>query len=137
MSAHVKAITIPVTRILEEYNAEVARQAQKVSKDVARDVANELKASSPRKAGNGGAYASGWAVKAEKGSVTRGGSATVYNAKMPGLTHLLEKGHVVLNQHGAPRRAGAKRRVEGTPHIAPAAARGEDEFVRRMREAVE
>lgn len=136
-SSDAGAISVAVSKILTEYSEDVAETAARVSKEVAKEVAQDLKATSPKAARNGGAYASGWAVKTEKSSMMRGGSSVVYNAKMPGLTHLLEKGHVVLNQHGAPRRAGAKRRVDGIPHIAPAAEKGAEEFERRMREAIE
>ena len=78
---------------------------------VAKTCRQEIRAASPRRTGH---YAKGWRVKETafpNGDVTE----TVYNAAAPGLTHLLEDGHVTVNG----------RRVAGKAHIAPAEQRAE------------
>ena len=57
--------------------------------------------------GGSGKYASGWASKVEDSRL--GAKAILYNAKVPGLPHLLEHGHA--------KRGGG--RVAGRIHIAP------------------
>lgn len=45
-----------------------------------------------------GDYRSGWSVRTKKSS--HGVEAIVFNKTKPGLTHLLEKSHVIRNQFG-------------------------------------
>lgn len=49
----------------------------------------------------GGKYSKGWAVKKESSLKGMFVSATIYNKSVPGLPHLLEKSHVIKNQHGS------------------------------------
>lgn len=74
-------------------------------KSVQKSTPAKLKERSPKKSGE---YASGWrAKKLDKGAVV------VYNAKQPGLTHLLENGHMIVNKKGS------YGRYNGVKHIAP------------------
>ena len=82
-----------------------------------------LKRNSPKRKGK--RYASGWRTKKLKSRLSV--SITVYNAKYPGLTHLLEKGHVVRNQHGGP-----YGRTKPQPHIAPAEELGIETFTEEL-----
>ena len=91
---------------LEEYKEMTDEVVQTAVDTVSKETKKIVQAGSPIKTGG---YQKGWAVKktsAKAGQV----SITVYNRKKPGLTHLLEKGHV--------KRGGG--RVAGQPHIAPA-----------------
>ena len=91
---------------LEEYKEMTDEVVQTAVDTVSKETKKIVQAGSPVQTGG---YQKGWAVKktsAKAGQV----SITVYNRKKPGLTHLLEKGHV--------KRGGG--RVAGQPHIAPA-----------------
>ena len=63
-----------------------------------------------------------------KTGVLKGDADTtvVYNKKMPGLTHLLENGHVIRNKKGTYGRVAARK------HIAPVAAWAEGDLVQRI-----
>lgn len=114
-----QSVEAQMEAILDKYKEVPKEVAEKCSKEAAKNAAQKLKAVSPRRPG-GGEYASGWSTKKiSKGYVT-------YNRKMPGLTHLLEKGHDVYN---------AKGRVGHAPahvHIAPVADEFEREYVRNV-----
>lgn len=121
-----KEIQAQIGKILEEYTDEVAVKVARIAESVARDVANDLRSTSPRGKGKRH-YADGWRVKRETVAGRRGtAAAIVYNATKPGLTSLLERGHVVRNQYGTYGRARA------IPHIGPAEERGNAEFLRRL-----
>lgn len=109
-------------RILDEYMDDVEETANKVINQVAKEAAQKLKDTSPRKTGK---YASGWTVK--KGKKL---NAVVYNATRPGLTHLLEESHPIRNQYGTWGRSTAR------PHIAPVREWAEEEVVKRIEEAL-
>lgn len=107
-----------LTRILDDYGDEVKNVARKDAKKAGRQTAKELKNVSPKDSGE---YASGWATKQVDED-----TVTVYNRKMPGLAHLLEKGHLIRNKKGTYGRAPAH------PHIAPVAERMEQEFIDKV-----
>ena len=102
-----KSIEEDITKILEDYIEDVEKIATRDIKRVASETARELKNSSPKKSGR---YASGWSVKTEKGAMDSA-HVIVYNRTKPGLTHLLEHGHLVRNKFGTYGRARA------IPHI--------------------
>ena len=83
--------TVQISAVLDEFNLKVNQVVQEVLPKVANDAAKQLKATSP---GNG-SYASGWRQKTTKTDYTI--EAVVYNAKKPGLPHLLENGHLLRN----------------------------------------
>ena len=94
--------------ILKEVAANIDEAIEEGLKVAPKLCTQQLRANSPKKSGD---YAKGWRIKREnKGLKT----ATVYNATMPGLTHLLEKGHVIRNKKGEYGRAPAH------PHMKPA-----------------
>ncbi len=73
-----------------------------------------------------GAYARGWSARRDpdgRGSYV----GHIYNKDLPGLPHLLEKGHAKVGGG----------RVEGREHIAPAAEDAFEDFERRVLKAVE
>ena len=104
-----------LTRILDEYGDEVKEVARKDAQKAGRDTAKDLRNVSPKKSGD---YASGWGTKQVDAD-----TVTVYNRKMPGLTHLLEKGHLIRNKKGTYGRAPAH------PHIAPVEAKQVQQFI--------
>lgn len=109
-----EGLTISIGKILESYSEEMKELTFRCAKQAADETRRLLKATSPRMTG---AYAGGWSVKKGKDSYT------VYN-KNPGLTHLLEKGHVTRN--------GTGRTYDPTPahpHISDAEIFGTERFV--------
>ena len=101
--------------ILDEYSDEVKEIARAEEDRAGKRTASELRSVSPK--GRKGKYASGWTKRR-----TDDDTVTVYNSKAPGLTHLLEKGHVIRNKKGYFGRAPAH------PHIKPVEAKENEKF---------
>ncbi len=117
MSANLVA---EVTAALTEYSAEVQKEIDAAAKEAAELTQRQLKENSPRKKTKGGKYARGWRIK--KQEVAGLVSYVVYNGTSPGLTHVLEHGHLARNQYGT------FGRVRAIPHIGPAAEAGIQRF---------
>lgn len=109
---------------LREYNVDLNEKIDRCAKQAASEAVKELKRTSPQGPGHT-TYKSGWASRKAK---EYGHGYEVYNAKRPGLTHLLENGHAIANQHGH-----YSDRVEARPHIKPA----EEHAVARFNELME
>lgn len=109
------SVTEQLTKILDDYSDKVKDIARKDAKKAGKQAAKELRNVSPEKSGE---YAKGWATKQVDED-----TVTVYNRKMPGLTHLLEKGHVVRNAKGVFGRAPAH------PHIAQVEKEQVEQFI--------
>lgn len=104
-----------IKRLLDEYGDEVLDVLEEEAQKVAKRAAKKLQETSPKQSGT---YAKGWTSKYDKTAKT----AIVYNAKKPGVAHLLE--------HGFQGRSGVHPAIV---HIAPVEEAANDEFV----EAVE
>lgn len=115
-------IAIEIGNLLEEYDLKGMRAVEAAAKEAAEVTARELQRTSPkRKSGKGkGRYAKGWRVKRMAAGTLV--SYVVYNGSNPGLTHVLEHGHVSRNQYGS------WGRVRAIPHIGPAAEAGIQRF---------
>lgn len=111
-----------VAKELAEYNQDVADGVKKEVKQVAKEMVQELKQTSPRDTGK---YAAGWREKTEFESA-EDIRERVYNAKKPQLTHLLEHGHA--KQNGG--------RVNGKPHIGPAEQEAEKKLTNGVKVVV-
>ena len=107
-----------MARIVKSYAAEERKDAGEAVKKTARKTVQRLKKTSPKKKGG---YSKGWRSKVEEG-IGAGSTAVIYNAKKPGLTHLLEKGYE--------KRDGGF--VRGIPHIEPAFRQAAEELERDM-----
>jgi len=99
------SITVQMEAILQACSKEVEDVYEEGAQLTAKESAQKLKASSPKKSGE---YASGWAVKKMDSK-----TYVVHNKIAPGLTHLLENGHVIKNKKGT------YGRVSGKKHIKP------------------
>lgn len=115
-----ESIEVQLTKILDEYEKLTKDTVDKSARKTARDAVQKLKNTSPKRPG-GGEYASGWATRKTKDGTT------VYNRRKPGLTHLLEKGHVIRNKYGTYGRTG------GNPHIEPVSEQSSREFEENIR----
>ena len=105
--------------ILDEYVDEVRDVSDACSSSASKKTAKRLKDTSARKTGE---YAKGWRSK-KTGDM----AYTTYNATMPGLTHLLERGHAIVNKKGY------YGRVAGDHKIEEAETWGIDEFESEIR----
>ncbi len=116
--------------ILSEFIDEEEEVIKQAFNEVANETAAKVRAKSPRDEGD---YADGWEVIEHVKTDAFGSSIsyTVGNPEHYQLTHLLEKGHAVKNQYGAPVRG--KARVRGRRHIKPAEQWGINELVERLK----
>lgn len=106
---------------LEEYSAEVSEAVKETVKAEARACKKEIVERSPVRFGH---YKKGWRVSTLYDGP--GGVRVSVNNKEYQLTHLLENGHA--NVKGG--------RVDGIPHIAPAAERVRRELPEKLRKAI-
>lgn len=107
---------------LASYSQDVTDGVKKEVKQVAQEMVQELKRTSPKDTGK---YAAGWREKTEFENA-EDIRERVYNAKKPQLTHLLEYGHA--KQNGG--------RVEGKPHIRPAEQEAEKKLANGVKVVV-
>lgn len=118
----IDGLAAAVAKELAEYSQDVADGVKKEVKQVAKEMVQDLKQTSPRDSGE---YASGWREKTEFESA-EDIRERVYNAKKPQLTHLLEYGHA--KQNGG--------RVNGKPHIGPAEQAAEKKLTNGVKVVV-
>lgn len=95
---------LDINDILNEYSEDIQVAITESAEKVAKEGADRLKTSSPKRTGK---YAKGWRVKTTKGQGFI--NCVVYNATNYQLTHLLEKSHLTRN--------GGKTKPQ--VHIAP------------------
>ena len=115
-----------VSEILDTYKLDVVKATNAAARESAKLVVKQLKTNSPKRKGKGGGkYRRGWRVtKRQYGTLT---SYIVHNGSCPGLTQLLENGHVSRNQ------CGSYGRVRAIKHIGPAADAGIQRFELSIR----
>lgn len=121
-SVNIDGLADAILKELEAYSEEVTEAIKKDVKKVAKDCAKEIKGSSPKDSGE---YSKGWKTKVayESHNDIR---VVVYNAKKPGLAHLLEYGHAKVNGG----------RVDGKAHIRPAELNAEKQLLGRVRVSI-
>lgn len=102
-----------VQEVVNEYGQDVKADAQKICAQIAPEIVNRLKTTSPRSNIAHNHYADSWTYTM---NTDRYGTikVTVYNEKHYQLTHLLENGHEII-AHG--KHIG---RYKGVKHIKPA-----------------
>lgn len=99
-----ETISVQLQQIANEYQIKVQTVSRNACKKVAQKLGRTLRSTSPRKTGE---YASGWGVKVQDSD-----TYIVHNKKKPGLTHLLENGHMSANQYGVYGRVPAYKHIE-------------------------
>ncbi len=111
-------LTVELSKLLQDYTTEVTEAIEEEIDKTAKLVLDEVKRTAPKKTGE---YRKGFKIKKQdsKGTVTR----IIYQAKKPGLAHLLELGHA--------KRGGG--RVSERPHMRPAY----DKYVPQMEKNIE
>lgn len=113
-----------IQRELNLFQDDVVNRANAAAKRAAQDCAKDLRRTSPKKTGK---YAKGWTSKLTSKSVLGTEIYTVHNRAKPGLTHLLEHGHLKVLFGNR-----TTERVAGIPHIAPAEQRAIEQFEREV-----
>lgn len=108
-----------IKEILDEYGEEVNNNIEEITTRIAKKGVQALRSASS--VFGTGKYKSGW--KAEFENTRYSKTAIIWNAKLPGLPHLLENGHLLRNG----------MRSTGRIHIAPI----EDQLVREYQEMLE
>lgn len=116
----VDTLAADIQKILDDYNEDVQNLSKEAVRKIGQKGAQALQSASGIFKGTG-KYASGWSSKVEE--TRMGAKATLYNAKVPGLPHLLEFGHAM--------RGGG--RVSGKVHIKPV----EDELISAFEQDLE
>lgn len=116
-NTQISGLSAAISRELQRFAGSVTEDVDTAADEVAKDLANELKQTSPKLTGD---YRKGWAVKKLKGK------RIVYNKTDYQLTHLLEKGHA---------KAGGGR-VAPRVHIAPAEEKAVEDFLNRVEQAI-
>ena len=115
----IERLDAEIEKILAEYADEVSLAVDDVTVEVAKQGAKAVKGAAASAYG-GGKYSRSWTTTIEK---KRTGTVATIHSNLPGLPHLLEKGH-------AKRNGG---RVAGREHIAPV----EEEIAEKYLKAVE
>lgn len=113
-------LEVDLLDILEEYLDDVNDISEKDFRKAAKEAVTELKQTSPK---DKGAYAQGWAMKRD-GDL----DYVVYNKGKPGLTHLLENGHIITNRRGGTQYG----RVAARKHIEPARNNAEQKLIKQL-----
>lgn len=113
-----------ISKALEEYGNLVDDALEKAVTKVSKESVNELKKGGIYQTRNRSKYTGSWTSKKEKSRT--GMTAVVYNAKSPGLAHLLEFGHAT--------KAGGRTRA--FPHIEPVNDKVADRMVDYLEENV-
>lgn len=119
--ANANSLAREINQVLRSYGSSLNLAVDRAAKIVGNNVKKELKASSPK--GYRGKYRAGWYVRTEKN-----GSVVVANSEYR-LTHLLEHGHVTRYKTG---KYGQKQTAKAEPHIGPASAKVEQEFIEEI-----
>lgn len=125
----INRLTSEVEAILNDFIDAEQSAINKEIKQAGKAALKELKTETPSGAGkfkDWDEYQAGWRMKNEVDAL---GNNTVIigNAKKPGLTHLLEEGHIL---------AGGRGRAKAFPHIQPVAERAFDDLKRRLNGGV-
>ena len=111
--------------VLEKYKGQAREAVAEVLPQVGKETVKDLREKSPK---NKGDYARGWKYQMDPRRKNKNNSQmVVYNKDHYRLTHLLEKGHAKVNGG----------RVEGQPHIAPAAEEAEKKALEMIKSKIE
>lgn len=106
---------------LEAYAAEVQESIDAAVVRVARRCLAQIRRNSPKKSGK---YRKGWTMATQKGRLSA--TAVIYNKTRYFLIHLLENGYQKANGG----------RVNGTPHVEPAAEEAQRELVEEITKSI-
>lgn len=103
---------LDINDILNDYSDDIQVGISEIAQRIAKEDSNKLKHTTNTYQVRSGKYNKGWTVKTTKGQNTI--SCIVHNKDNYQLTHLLEKGHDIVDRHG-----NKKGHAKAFPHIAP------------------
>lgn len=112
-----------IQNVLEKYGDDITKNVTEAVKEVTKAGAKTVQQNA-RSSFKGNTYAKGWKSKVETNRL--GADGVIYNASVPGLPHLLEKGHA--------KRGGG--RVDGVAHIRPVEKKIETDFTKAIERAI-
>ncbi|MBR2550562.1 MAG: HK97 gp10 family phage protein [Clostridiales bacterium] len=123
-----------LSNVILEYLAEYADVTEEACKDgvltTAEEAVKELRSAHPAGSGKYGSwdkYDKGWTKRASTMKTKeKGVLAVVYNKDHYRLTHLLEKGHALINGG----------RTQAFPHIAPVEQKCEDNLIKNIKKNI-
>lgn len=125
MKIRVDEISKEITGALEEYGERIAQGVEKAVDNAGTEALKVVRDKSPKRTGR---YRRGWRKTKSGGNVDQNvHSVRIYNKTAYQLTHLLENGH----------QKAAGGRVEGTPHIRPAAEDAERQLERDVTRLIQ
>ena len=116
-----------IQRTLSEYEGVTVDGMKAAVDKVSKEAVRELKGSSPRRSG---AYAKSWTSKKTKLTNKWAYEKTVYNKEHYRLTHLLEKGHLVVGSKNG------RVWVDARPHIETVEKEAIETLVKEIKENV-
>jgi hypothetical protein len=114
-----------VDQILEEYGNQALSAIMKAAPRAARKARTALKETSPV-GSHSRHYNAGWTVQTQGARSGLGIRVVVHNKTKPGLTHLLEHGHVLRNGG----------RASARPHIAAVNDAAQKQFIEEVEKAL-
>lgn len=127
--AKTKSVSVALDRLMSEVESEENEILFKCMSKAMRKAKQDVVNASP----GGGEYKRGWAIRTKR--YKYGFHGVIYNKDKPGLTHLLEKSHVIRNQYGEYGRTAKEHgQIE---HIGPARDAAEEYLVQLLVEAHE
>lgn len=118
-----------IEKALEEFVGVTEEACEKGVRETAKDAVRELRSAHPSGSGQYGSwdeYNRSWKVMQTKTDKRYHRKATIHNENHYQLTHLLEKGHALV-QGG---------RTRAFPHIAPVAEKCEGELIQNIRKYI-
>lgn len=118
-----------IEKALTDFVGVTEDAVEKGVSETAKNAVSELRSAHPAGSGQYGSwdkYNRGWKVMQTKTDKRYHRKATIHNATDYQLTHLLEKGHALVN--------GGRTRA--FPHIAPIAEKCEDELVQNIKKYI-
>lgn len=120
-------LAVSIEKILNEYRDDVVKDTGELAKSFAKKGAQTLRQEAKGHGwGDTTGYDSGWTSRYETGRFSQQG--IIYNAKVPGLPHLLEYGHAL--------RGGGRSSTSAFPHIAPVEEKISDEFYKAVKQTI-
>ena len=121
----VDELTQAFDKILDNFKNATEEVCNEAIDAMAKEAVEELRNANPPGSGQYGSwdkYNKSWKYRKEKKKL----QSTVYNEKYYRLTHLLEKGHALVN--------GGRTRA--FPHIAPVAEKAEENLFKRVKDGI-
>lgn len=118
-----------IEKALADFVGVTEDAVEKGVSETAKHAVSELRSAHPAGSGQYGSwdkYNRGWKVMQTKTDKRYHRKATIHNATDYRLTHLLEKGHALVN--------GGRTRA--FPHIAPVADKCEDELMQNIKKYI-